>query len=148
VVSPKVFERFSVPYVSEFHANLLAKGVKKWIVHLCGDHTRNLPHWGESIPLAPRTIFTVGHEMDIEHTAAFFGAEHIIGGNVATTTLQLGTAAEVFALCREVIGRMKYHPGGFILMPACALPPKTPPENVQAMMAAAKEFGRYEGEGD
>ena len=143
VVSPKIFEQFSLPYIREYHEKLLAKGVRKWILHLCGDHTKNLPHWKGTIPLAPRTIFSVGHEMDIERTAAFFGEGHIIGGNVATTSLQLGTAAEVFELCRENIEKMKHHPGGFILMPACALPPKTPPENLQAMVEAARKFGRY-----
>ena len=143
VISPKLFERFSVPYVSEWHEKLIGRGIGKWVVHLCGDHTRNLPQWKGAIPLAPRTIFSMGHEMDLAATAAFFGADHIIAGNVSTTTLLLGTAAEVYALCRQTIETMKHHPGGFILAPACLLPPRTPPANVQAMVEAVRTFGGY-----
>ncbi len=143
VISPKIFERFSVPYVRELHEKLIAKGIGKWLIHLCGDHTRNLPHWKESIPLAPRTVFSVGHEMDLAATAAFFGSDHIVAGNIPTTTLLLGSAAEIHALCRETLEKMKHHPGGFILAPACVLPTRTPPENVQAMVEAAKTFGSY-----
>lgn len=144
VISPKAFEKFSVPYIKEMHEKLLDKGIKKWIVHLCGDHTKNLPFWTEEISLAPRTIFHVGHEMNLEYTAKTFGEDHIIGGNIQTTLLQIGTANEVFEACRQVIEKMKYHPGGFILMPDCALPALTPPVNVQAMVKAARIFGRYD----
>ncbi|MCP4418439.1 MAG: hypothetical protein GY805_17610, partial [Chloroflexi bacterium] len=33
---------------------------------------------------------------------------------------------------------------GLILGPGCALPPMTPPENVHALMEAAKIYGRYQ----
>ncbi|MBS3909993.1 MAG: uroporphyrinogen decarboxylase family protein [Actinobacteria bacterium] len=143
VVSPKIFENFSLPYVIEMHEQLIGKGVKKWLIHLCGEHFHNLMHW-KKIPLVSRSVFTIGHEMDIEKTAEFFGEDYIIGGNVSTTLLQLGSADEVFEECGQIIDKMKYHSGGFILTPACALPPKTPPENVQAMVDAARMFGRYD----
>ncbi|MDI6913147.1 MAG: uroporphyrinogen decarboxylase family protein [Desulfitobacteriaceae bacterium] len=143
MISPKMFEKFSLIYVKEIHEKFISKGIKKWVIHLCGDHTQNLPFWLHEIKLAPRTIFTIGHEMDIEYTAKSIGEEHIIGGNIPTTLLQQGTPNEVFATSRELIQKMKGHPGGFILMPACAMPPLTPPTNVYAMVKAARVFGRY-----
>lgn len=143
MISPKFFEKFSLPYIQEIHDKLIAKGVRKWLVHLCGDHSKNMPFWLNDIKLATRTIFTVGHEMDIEQTAKAFGNDHIIGGNVHTTLLQSGTPNEVFKVSRDLIEKMKGHPGGFILMPACAMPPLTPPANVYAMVKAAKVYGQY-----
>lgn len=144
LISPRHFARFSLPYVREIHQKLLAKGIKRWVVHLCGDHTQNLPFWTGEIPLAPRTVFHLGHEVDIEYFARTLGEDHVIGGNIPTTLLQIGSANEVYEAARQVIEKMKYHPGGFILMPACALPALTPPVNVHAMLKAARDFGSYE----
>jgi len=81
--------------------------------------------------------------MDIQHVARTFGEEIIIGGNIPTTLLQLGTPEEVLEVSRDILETMKNHPGGFILMPACALPPLTPPVNVFAMLKAVTLYGRY-----
>ena len=39
----------------------------------------------------------------------------------------------------EVLGR----DGGLILGPGCALPPATPPDNIHALVEAAKKYGVY-----
>ncbi|HBW34339.1 uroporphyrinogen decarboxylase family protein [Desulfosporosinus sp. BICA1-9] len=143
LVSPKVFEKFSLPYVKEIQYKLRARGIKKWVFHLCGDHTKNLSLWTQEIRPEPRSTITIGHEMDIQHVARTFGEEIIIGGNIPTTLLQLGTPEEVLEVSRDILETMKNHPGGFILMPACALPPLTPPVNVFAMLKAVTLYGRY-----
>ncbi|MCL5291336.1 MAG: hypothetical protein M1548_02250 [Actinobacteria bacterium] len=144
LVSPRVFEEFSLPFIVELHEKLMSKGVKKWLIHLCGNHTKNLLHWKEEIPLLPRTTFAIGHEMDIRKTGEFFGDDHVIAGNVPTTLLHTGIYCDVFEASKQIILKMKDRPGGFMLAPACALPPKTPPQNVQAMIDAARQFGRYD----
>jgi len=143
LVSPKVFEKFSLPYVKEICVKLRAKGIKKWVFHLCGDHTRNLHLWTEEISPDPRSVITIGHEMDIQQVARAFGEDIIIGGNIPTELLQMGTPEEVLGASRGIIEKMKNHPGGFILMPACALPPLTPPVNVFAMVKAVTLYGQY-----
>jgi uroporphyrinogen decarboxylase len=37
--------------------------------------------------------------------------------------------------------------GGLILGPGCALPPETPAENIEALVAAAQRWGRYRPDG-
>lgn len=143
LVSPKVFEKFSLPYVKEICVKLKSRGIKKWGFHLCGDHTRNLHLWTEVISPEPGSTITIGHEMDIQQVARAFGEHIIIGGNIPTTLLQLGSPEEVLEASRVVIEKMKNHPGGFILMPACALPPLTPPVNVLAMVKAVTLYGQY-----
>ncbi|SET58921.1 uroporphyrinogen decarboxylase [Natronincola peptidivorans] len=144
MMSPKMFEKYSLPYVIEIHEKLIEMGIKKWTIHLCGDHTRNLIHWQQSIKLMPRTIFTLGHEMDMLKTAEALGEEYIIGGNIHTTLMQIGSANEVYRACKETIEKMKYIPGGFILAPDCVLPSLTPPINLHAMVKACRDFGKYE----
>lgn len=143
IISPKMFERFSLPYIHEIHETYIAMGIKKWGIHLCGDHIKNLTYWKNDIKLMPRTVFTPGSEMDIEVVAKELGKEYIVGGNVKNLTLQLGTPREVYEESRQVIEKMKYNPGGFILNPDCALSPLTPSANVFAMIQAARDFGQY-----
>ncbi len=143
LISPRMFEKFSLPYITEIHEKLIDKGIKQWSIHLCGDHTKNLNGWINDIKLYPRSVITIGDEMDIQHVAKIFGRDHIIGGNINTSLLQLGSANEVYNECEQVINKMKYNDGGFILTPACSLPAKTPPINVNALLEAANIFGRY-----
>jgi len=142
LISPRMFREFAFPYICEIHEKLIAKGVKRFFIHLCGDHERNLPFW-EDIPITQRSIISIGSEMDIEKTAAFFGEDYIIGGNVPTTLLQIGSFEEVQEASKECILKGRKHKGGYILMPACDLPPLTPPINVYAMMKAARMCEGY-----
>ena len=143
LISPKMFEKYSLPYIAEIHDKLLKKGIKKWSIHLCGNHTKNLKYWINDIKLHERSIITIGHEMDIEKVAKIFGQDHIIGGNVNTSLLKMGSANEVYIECEDIIKKMKNHPGGFILMPACDIPAETPPINLNALLEAANKFGVY-----
>ena len=122
LISAQTFERFSYPYIKEIHEKLLAKGVSNFFVHLCGDHTANLPCW-KDIPLPPRSIISVGSQTDIEDTARAFGEQHIVAGNVPTSILQTGSPEDVMEACRVCIEKGKNLPGGFVLMPECELPP-------------------------
>lgn len=142
MVSPKIFEKFSLPYIIEIHEKLRKKGIKEFGIHLCGDHKFNLEFFKE-IGLPERSIISVSDKMDIELIAKTFGEEYIIGGNVSTTLIRAGSPREIFMASKDVIEKMKYHRGGFILMPSCDLPPLTPPLNLYAMLKAVREFGRY-----
>ena len=144
LISPKMFEKYSLPYIAEIHEKLIEKGITNWSIHLCGDHIKNLKYWINDIKLCPRSLITIGEEMNIEKVAEAFGKDHIIGGNINTSFLQLGSAREVYKECEKVINKMKYNKGGFILTPACSLPAKTPPVNVHAMLEAVNTFGRYD----
>ncbi|MDY6835732.1 MAG: uroporphyrinogen decarboxylase family protein [Chloroflexota bacterium] len=142
LISAQTFEKFSYPYIKEIHEKLLAKGIGSFFIHLCGDHTANLPYW-KDIPLAPRSIISIGSQTDIEDTARAFGDQHIVAGNVPTSILQTGSPEDVMEACKVCIEKGKNLPGGFALMPECELPPLAPPANVHAMLKAAREYGAY-----
>jgi uroporphyrinogen decarboxylase len=142
LISPQHFKDFFHPYTKELHEHLIARGIKLCIEHICGDHRGNLQYWRD-IPIPPRSIITIGNIMSLKDTAAFFGDDYIIAGNISTEILSAGNPEEVRRECRRCIEEGKHLPGGFVLMPACNLPAVTPPESVDAMLAAAREFGVY-----
>ncbi|MBI2853238.1 MAG: uroporphyrinogen-III decarboxylase, partial [Chloroflexi bacterium] len=67
----------------------------------------------------------------------------VIEGNMNTAIIQCGTPTEVYDEARQVIERGKNLPNGFILRPACELPPLAPPENMHAITRALNDFGWY-----
>ncbi len=142
LISPKLFEKFSLPYIVEIHDKFKEKGISSYSVHLCGDHKRNIDYFKE-LNLPARSFVSVSEKLDIEIVAKSFGDDYIIGGNVPTHVIQSGTPNEVFNVSKDIIEKMKYHPGGFVLMPSCDLPPNTPPLNLYAMLKAVKTFGCY-----
>ncbi len=144
IISSKDFEKFSIPYIKEIQDMYQEWGIKKWIVHLCGDHKENLKYWTNELKLPRRTVFTLGYEMDMRETAEVLGDEYIIGGNVRNSIIHSGKPEDVYEESRKAIEQMKYSPGGFILMPDCALTPLAPACNVQAMVKAVEDFGRYD----
>ncbi|EMS77967.1 uroporphyrinogen decarboxylase family protein [Desulfotignum phosphitoxidans] len=140
LISAQMFEEFAKPYIREIFSLYRSSGVKNMVVHLCGDHIANLKHW-KDIDLAPRTVFSIGHEMDLEKTGMVIGAAHILAGNINNETLHRASPGAV----RQEVGRclsagMK-HPGGFMLMPSCEFPPDTPLENLEAVACALFEEG-------
>ncbi|SLM31885.1 putative Methyltransferase [Desulfamplus magnetovallimortis] len=142
LISPGRFEEFAKPYIKQIFSLYRSAGVKSVVVHLCGDHAANLPHWHE-IDLPRRTVFSIGNEMDLEKTGADIGSSHILAGNISSTLLQQGSVEEVVKEVSRCLDAGMKHPGGFILMPACEFPPDTPMENLDAIARTLYEKGYY-----
>lgn len=143
MMSPAIFEKFSWPHLDRIHRWLIDRGVTQLTVHLCGDHRANLEAWA-SLPLPRRTVISIGSKVGLREAADAFGPDHVIAGNVSTTTLAFGGYEEVLTEARRCIQTGKDLPGGYILMPACEMPVFTPPINVHALLAAARMYGAYD----
>lgn len=142
LMSPQFFETFSKPYILEVVEFCVSKKLKNMTVHLCGDHTLNLPHILE-IGFPERTVFSIGSRMDLEETGKLLGEEYILAGNIDTALLAQGSFEEVYAETKRCLSAGMKHRGGFILMPACELPPETPLENIKAVEQAICDHGFY-----
>ena len=74
---------------------------------------------------------------------AQYGDRLSFWGTIGTqTTMPFGTVDDVRACVRsmcETVGR----DGGLVLAPTHMLEPEVPFENIEAFVAAAREFGRY-----
>jgi uroporphyrinogen decarboxylase len=141
LISSQQFYDFSLPYIVEVHERILAMGVPAFISHLCGDHNQNLIYW-KDIPCGNPGIATIASQVPLEYAKEIFGERHIIAGNVNTISLLTDTPEKILEMCRETIQKGKDNPAGFILMTECELPPDSAPENIDAMVKAAREYGR------
>jgi uroporphyrinogen decarboxylase len=66
-----------------------------------------------------------------------------ISGNIDSFKLAFSSREEVMQLVKTCIS--KTAPGGhFILSSSCEVTMNTPPENIDALIQAANEFGKYE----
>ncbi|MFH1349997.1 MAG: uroporphyrinogen decarboxylase family protein [Pseudomonadota bacterium] len=142
LLSPKTFESFCLPYITELHGMYLESGVRGTMIHLCGNHRDNLKYW-KNLPIPERTIFSIGDDMDLKETGDFLGEKFVLAGNMSTTTLQFGTTEEVKEEVKRCLSQAKGRPGGFILMPACEYPPMASSENLEALREALLEYGFY-----
>ena len=143
LISPKQFEEFALPYHAQFHDRLKAIGVKRFMLHICGDQNLNLPYLAEFSAWPHPSILSFGHEVDLEVAARYF-PQDIIYGNIEPAVIQAGSPQQVYELCRVAIEKGKKAPGGFILGTGCGLPAMSPPINAFALTRAINDFGWYE----
>jgi uroporphyrinogen decarboxylase len=141
LISPKMFAEYVRPYTLELHGRLLDMGFNQIFKHICGDQNMNLPHW-QGTPLGNPGFASFGHEVALESAAEYFPND-IIVGNLDPSIIQAGSEEEVYAAAKTVIEKGKSLDQGFVFAPGCALPPKSPPDNIRAMARAVDDFGWY-----
>jgi len=143
VLSRRHFEKVAYPFLMEFHEKVLEIGVKHIRTHICGEHNANLPLLAE-VPMGDPGIVSFGREVDIAKAVEYFGERCIIAGNIDPTEILMGTPEKIYDLSRDCIEKGKAAPRGFILSAGCEVPLYAPAENVEMMVKAAEDFGRYE----
>ena len=139
VTSPRMFHRFARPYEERLVKDLAAHGIFV-VIHICGDTSRILDMLAEYGPCG----FELDYKTDAVKAKQTAGKHHVLFGNIDPSgVLARGTVEQVREATRQLIDLWKPE-GRFILNAGCAIPPTTPPENVHALVAAAKEFGVYD----
>jgi len=139
VVSPAMFEQFARPYQERLVRELADDGTFT-VIHICGDTSLIL----DSLADYPACGFELDYKTDAARAKGTVGANHVLFGNIdPSAVIANGTPGLIREACRQLIALWK--PGGrFILNAGCAIPPGTPPENIRALVQAAREFGSYE----
>jgi uroporphyrinogen-III decarboxylase len=79
---------------------------------------------------------------DLARAKAVLGDVVCLRGNVPPSMLNMGTPDEVREYCRNLIKTVGKN-GGFILDGGIGIPDEAKVENVRAMYAAVREFGKY-----
>jgi len=143
IISPVQFEKFVLPYQQRLHEQILATGIKHILCHICGEQNLNLPYW-QQIPMGNPGIVSFGHEVGLDTAIEYFGNKCIVAGDIEPRIIQEGTPLQVYESAKQCIQKAKHAPRGYILMPACELPPMAPPYNVYAMMKAVNDCGGYD----
>jgi MtaA/CmuA family methyltransferase len=133
LISPAMYEEFAQPYerrlAEEAHSLRLP-----YALHICGNTTRILDGMldtgADALELDSKTDARAARD-------AMKGRAAFIGNIDPSGVLALGTPALVEAKTRELLEVFAGIPG-FILNAGCAIPVETPPENLRAMIAAAR----------
>jgi len=131
-VSPKVWEEFGLPYTKRVVEALKKMGVKI-TMHICGDTTDRL----ELLALTGVDGLSLDHKVDLVYAKKVVGDRVCLIGNLnPTDTLVFKSADQVYEEARSLISAMG--PSRFILSSGCSIPANAPPENIEAMVKAAK----------
>lgn len=139
LISVAQYQEFSLPYFKKNvdYIKSLGKGCG---LHICGT-SRKL--W-ELLNETGIGTFGLDNIEDMKEAKEILGPHMCIQGNVPPVeVMQLGTPQDVLRSARECIYKSYDSPKGFVLTSGCQMPMNTPKENMQALMDAARLFGRY-----
>lgn len=136
LLSPRHWEEFFLPYakrIFDAHKSSLT-------IYHCDAPL------AKSVPMVPQTgakAFHLGFMHDLAEVKASIGDKIAIFGNVhPVATLMRQTPADVREAARLCIEKAAPG-GGFALSSGGVVDRGTPPENIDALIAAADEFGKY-----
>jgi MtaA/CmuA family methyltransferase len=142
VSSPRIYKEFAWGYVKRLVDRLRTEDLPL-SYHICGNATRI----AGGMAASGAAILELDYKCDLPKVKAEArGKAAILGVIDPSGVLALGTPQLVTDKVREELDLLA-EGGGLILGPGCALPPKTPPENIHALIEAAHRFGRYAADG-
>lgn len=130
---------FVAPYLRRLsdHVHETGSGLPA-VLHICGKTT---PNWTAMLE-AEFDIWSLDN-VDLGEAKKTAGHRVVLVGNVTPANLLQNTPDEIDAEARSVcrkMGDLK----GFILGSGCEVPINTPPENVDALVNAARKYGRFD----
>jgi len=141
MISRSRFENTVLPSEKELVGRIHETTEAKVLFHTCGQ-------WGDRFDLASQAGADIYHidrigDMGLGEAVERYGDSSAIMGRLSTTGLLLnGEPEEVCRAARKSIAAAA-EGGNYVLGGNCSLAPDTPPENLEAAVAAAKRYGTY-----
>ncbi len=134
LISPAMYRRFAQPW--ERHIAELSHALgKPYLLHICGNTTLIL----DDMLATGADVLELDYKTDVRAACASFRDRAVFCGNLDPSgVLALGTPELVAGQTRELLAVFAGNPR-FILNAGCAIPPATPPENLRAMLQAARQ---------
>jgi uroporphyrinogen-III decarboxylase len=136
LLAPKLWNRFVWPYYLKF-ANAIVDAGLMPILHWDQDWTRDLGRLQE-LP-AKKCVFNPDGMTDIRKFKELVGDRMSLLGDVPPTLLTVGTPDDIHTYVRDLVHDIG--PTGLLLCPGCDAPINAKPENMEAFVAAGREFG-------
>jgi hypothetical protein len=130
---PRLWQRFVLPYFHELIETAVRAGLF-CILHFDSNWTRDLECLRE-LPKG-RCVLSLDGSTDIFKAKEVLGDHMCLMGDVSAAKLSLGSPEQVNEYSRRLVSEIG--PSGFILAQGCDIPPNARPENVRAMIDAAK----------
>jgi uroporphyrinogen decarboxylase len=140
LISRSQFLEFVAPYLKELISAVKDLSGAAPSLHICGNSSRI---WHDMADCGAGTL-SLDDEIDLAEARAAAGDRVALVGNIRpTTTMALGTTDDVRRNVIECLLKGVGNPKGYILGLGCALPINTPLKNIHALIAAAREYGRW-----
>lgn len=136
LLAPKIWNELVFPYFHAIVTALAEKGVVS-VLHLDQDWTRDLARLRE-LP-AKACVLNPDGFTDVRRAKELLGDHMAIMGDVPATLFATGTPDDIFRYVEELVRDVG--PTGLLLCPGCDAPINTKPENMEAFVAAGREFG-------
>lgn len=136
LLAPKLWDRFAWPYYLKAANELIDAGFTP-VLHWDQDWTRDLVRLQE-LP-AKKCILNPDGMTDIRKFKELVGDRMAVMGDVPSSLFVAGTPDDIYNYVRELVRDIG--PTGLLLCPGCDAPVDTKPENMEAFIAASREFG-------
>lgn len=137
LLSREDFLKFAFPFEKEVVDRLHAALDVPVFLHICGKTT----HIVDLMAATGADALELDYQNDFAEMKRRVGSLVCLEGNLDPAGLMLyGTPELVYQASLDLI-RAAGAGGGFILSPGCEVPRDTPPENIDAMVRAARQFG-------
>jgi len=135
VISPALYRRFAQPCETRIVETAHALE-RPYMLHICG----------KTEPILDAMVNTGADALEIDYKTDVRRARDIVAGRATfvgnldpSEVIALGTVRQVEEKTRELLGVFAGTPR-FILNAGCAIPATAPPENIKAMIRAARNF--------
>jgi uroporphyrinogen decarboxylase len=140
MISQDKFRTFALPYLQEISTAITALAGVAPSLHICGNTSKI---WREMADTGV-SVLSLDDAVDLGEAKRLVGDKVALLGNVRPTgSMYLGTPDDVVADARQCLAKGWDNPRGYILGLGCGLPIDTPPENIHALVAAARDYGRW-----
>ena len=110
-------------------------------LHMCGQTTHLLELFANKLKIDEFQGF--GWHVDLDKIARVMGGKVVLLGNINPLTIANGTPEQVKSETRQVIEKLASY-SGLIIQDGNNIAPESPIENINAMMEAAEEYGRFD----
>ncbi len=136
-LSPAVYRDMVLPFEKRlrFHFDGYVS------LHMCGKSDNLLETFADDLQINELQGF--GWQVDLDHIASVMGGRVVLIGNVNPMLIHTGPPEQVREATRKVIQKLAPYKG-LIIQDGNNIPPGTPLENINAMMEAAEQYGRYD----
>ena len=137
LVSTKIWDSMVWPYLEAIVNAMWDKGLVS-VLHLDQNWTRDLARFRE---LPPKScLFNLDGFTDARRFKEILGDRFALMGDVPASLFAAGTPEDIHVYVRDLVRDVG--PTGLMLCPGCDAPINTKPENMEAFVAAGREFGR------
>lgn len=139
MISSKQFRKFAKPYLKQCIDRVIKWRGSGPSLHICG---KSKDIWDDMVDLGISTL-SIDNIEELKDAVDMVGDKVCLAGNVKPVeTVKMGTVEDIYEECRQCIEIGKSSPKGYILSTGCQIPLGTSRENIQAVVDAARIYGR------